>query len=118
MLETLRLEIGGFFDGIKEIHISTTDGVVHAEVKSMFQPEKQRSFTLGDVASAEWLSALEAIHINRWRSRFEPPNPVLDGEQWEMDYKVAGKRCRHFRGDNAYPENWQQFLHLLETLGV
>lgn len=116
MLEYLNLKIGGFFCGTKETQISVTDGIVHVDVKNLFDPAAQKSYSLSKAASVEWLNALEALHINLWRSNFTPPGPILDGEQWKMDYKVLGKRCRHFHGDNAYPENWSAFLSVIDSL--
>ncbi len=41
---------------------------------------------------------------------------VCDGTQWQIDYKEEGKRCRHIYGDNAYPDNWNDFIEVMDTL--
>lgn len=39
---------------------------------------------------------------------------VLDGTQWELEYKEQGKRSRHICGNNDYPECWNDYI---ETIG-
>lgn len=62
-----------------------------------------------------WLKALEEEHIEKWRSNYALDTDI-GGESWSLDYKREGKRCRHMKGKNAYPENWERFITLINLL--
>ncbi len=111
ILEYLALSIGYLGSPFDEAKISVKNGnlVVEADIPfvgkvSMTKPKR---FT------AAWLKKLEAIHISKWKSSYEPHAMVCDGTQWELEYKVMGKRCRHISGSNACPDNWDELIDLI-----
>ena len=40
----------------------------------------------------------------QWQSRYEPPDCILDGTQWQLQLAHAGQSL-NTSGDNAYPLN-------------
>ena len=42
----------------------------------------------------------------------------MDGCTWEFQISVEGGRKRIYRGDNEYPENWDEFESLMRQFGI
>ena len=55
---------------------------------------------------------LSKLKIDGWKKEFVDPG-ILDGTQWELEYKEQGKRCRHIYGSNDYPECWNDFIEAI-----
>ena len=115
MLEYLNFEIGGYWGGYTEAQVSVREGCVYC-VYRIGCDAREESKTLSASESAKWLEKLENIHINRWRSQYQPEDVVCDGTHWGLEYKVSGKRCRHISGDNEYPDNFDELLKLIKKL--
>ena len=113
MLDYLELSMCSFGPS-ETVKISVKDGslVIESEVPFIgrVSTNKPKRFT------AAWLKKLEAIHINKWKASYEPRVMVCDGTQWELEYKVVGKRCRHIFGSNACPDNWDELIDLIGEL--
>ena len=118
MLDYMEFTIGGFFGGYDTAKICVKDGCINYSIYHEFGPDEEPLLveTKSLKFSKEWLNRLENIHINRWHASYKPPYIVCDGTQWNLEYKVEGKRCRHISGSNAYPENWDDFANLMSEL--
>lgn len=118
MLEYLEFQIGGFGDLGVKLSIHNKDGKVICNGGSPFWDDEQfETVHLAKKKSAAFLDKMESLHINRWKASYSPIGYiVMDGTQWELEYKEQGKRCRHISGDNAYPDNWNVFIGLLDEI--
>ena len=68
-----------------------------------------------EMPESEWhkiISKLyEKLYIHEWKKRFVDPG-VLDGEQWELEIRLAGGRKRTYYGSNAYPPLWKELKNV------
>ena len=116
MLEELKLSIGGMA-GWTKVTVKVENDMVYCAVDSLMDgitSEKKLRKTVSKI----FLQKIESLQINKWKSKYQPPEEIMicDGTQWELDYKEAGKRCRHIYGDNEYPENWDEFMEIMDIL--
>lgn len=113
MIEKIIFEIGGFFSGYKQVKIWAEDGKVLKAYKGDFN-DLDNEYT-GELQ--EEIKVLERrlsqLKINR-RKKELVDSGILDGTQWELEYKEQGKRCRHIYGSNDYLECWND---LIEAIG-
>ena len=113
MIEKIIFEIGEFFSGYKQVKIWAEDGKVLKAYKGDFN-DLDNEYT-GELQ--EEIKVLERrlsqLKINR-RKKELVDSGILDGTQWELEYKEQGKRCRHIYGSNDYPECWND---LIEAIG-
>lgn len=113
MIEKIIFEIDGFFSGYKQVKIWAEDGKVLKAYKGDFN-DLDNEYT-GELQ--EEIKVLERrlsqLKINR-RKKELVDSGILDGTQWELEYKEQGKRCRHIYGSNDYPECWND---LIEAIG-
>lgn len=116
MLEYLRFNIGSYFGGNVEVTVNIKNGIVTAKVESIFHPEYMKEQRLSKRESNKWLAMLDALNIAKWHSRYENDMLITDGEDWSIDYKQVGKRCRHIRGYMAYPSCWAEFLDVMALI--
>ena len=118
MLEYLEFGIGGFGDlGVKLSINIKNDKVICNGGSPFWDDEQFETVHLTKKQSVVFLEKLDALHINRWKASYFPIGYiVMDGTQWELEYKEQEKRCRHITGDNAYPDNWNAFIGLLDEI--
>lgn len=114
MLEYLKFS---YLGSNKKVNISAhiEDGELKVCYSSADFPEKESSCPVLDKGCKIWLQALEDIHPEKWRAKYEGES-LSDGIKWAVDYKREGKRCRHIKGAGAYPEHWERFLELVYKL--
>ena len=55
------------------------------------------------------------IHFESWKSDYDDPS-ILDGTQWSLRYKNHGENERKSWGSNAYPDNWADFLKIVNDI--
>lgn len=115
MLEYLKFNIGGMA-GFTKVTIMVENGIINTFVEDLYYQLDAEHIQLDEEESREWLAALENVHIERWRSEYAPDEMICDGESWELEYKRADKRCRHISGNNAYPENWDEFIKVMDVI--
>ena len=113
MIEKIIFEIGGFFSGYKQVKIWAEDGKVLKAYKGDFN-DLDNEYT-GELPEEIKVveRRLSQLKINR-RKKELVDSGILDGTQWELEYKEQGKRCRHIYGSNDYPECWND---LIEAIG-
>ncbi len=110
MLEFLKFNIGGYC-GFTYVEAIQRNNCIDIQVDIVPGFVSERVMHLSLQESKEWSSELEAVSIGKWRAKYDLGDMrVFDGIQWELEYKECGKRCRHISGDNAYPDNWLDFL--------
>jgi len=116
MLEELKFSIGGMA-GWTKITVNVENDIVHYAVDSIMDGITNEK-KLRKAVSKIFLHKIEGVQINKWKSKYQPPEEIMicDGTQWELDYKETGKRCRHIYGDNTYPDNWDEFMEIMDIL--
>lgn len=113
MIEKIIFEIGGFFSGYKQVKIWAEDGNVLTAYKGDFNdPDNEYVVELQEEEIRVLERRLSKLKINGWKKEFVDPG-ILDGTQWELEYKEHGKRCRHIYGSNDYPECWNDFIEAI-----
>ena len=68
------------------------------------------------IIDSGWLEMLESVNVKSWRSVYVPEERICDGIMWSLEYKARGKRWRHIKGDNSYPETWNRFIEVISSL--
>lgn len=108
MFEKMTLEI------VNDMLLSTTkawvaNGELHFSVRN---PEDGIDIEdeISQISVKNFNEMLKWINIKDWKPRYVPEMEVLDGTSWCIKYKeVNGKEIRR-SGENAYPDNWEDFL--------
>jgi len=75
-------------------------------------PKKNRGPDLDMYLEGKRDRYISQLKINGWKKEFVDSG-ILDGTQWELEYKEQGKRCRHIYGSNDYPECWNNFIEAI-----
>ena len=115
MIENLELFFSGE-NGYIDVSVSACEEIVSVLVTGDVYPESGVYRKFSKAESLKWLSALEELHIEKWRAKYTPAREAAGKEIWKVEYRRVGKRCRHISGTNAYPRNWEAFIELLDEL--
>ena len=109
MFEYLKFNVGGYFYGFRKIKITNKDGELEVYFKDQF------SILAVETSSpdAGWTEKLCSLNLDSWDDAYENLH-VMDGIEWELDYKFSDSEPRHIYGSNAYPEDWMKLINLLE----
>lgn len=116
MLEYLILVLAPFAQGETRVQVRVYDGSVEVTVDSLIYPKENGVVWLEEQTAQRWLKALEDLRISGWRSSYQREESALDALSWSLEYKQAGKRCRHIGGQSAYPPNWLDFLAVMDCV--
>lgn len=114
MLESLKFILSGYTYGCDTISVKISGQTVSAAIERNFNGKnfESRTFELiGD--NADWLEEFDELDIEDWEDSYDNEHEILDGTQWELEYKLEGEEPREIDGDNNYPENWRDFLNWL-----
>ena len=111
MLEYMKFMIGGYI-GWETIEVIEVDGKYTVKYQKALWEDWQ---VFDNIDLKDWSTKLEEVHINRWRKEYMNTG-ILDGTQWNLEYKAKDKRCRHIYGSNAYPDNFDDFMQALGAL--
>ena len=116
MLEELKFSIGGMA-GWTKVTVKVEKDIVHYATESIVDGIISKN-KLRKADSKIFLKKIEKLQINKWKSKYLPPEEIMicDGTQWNLDYKEVGKRCRHIYGDNTYPNDWDEFMEIMDML--
>lgn len=85
------------------------------KLKKSLACEEINSCPISDRECRVWLENLQNLHIEKWQTKYITEIKPDNGK-WSIDYKRDGKRCRHIKGEGAYPDNWNEFLTLMYKL--
>lgn len=78
-----------------------------------------------EITVEEWVAVAEVLfcklYLHKWKKRFVDPT-ILDGEQWELNLGLDGRRKRTYSGSNAYPPYWNElrevFRPFFDEVGI
>lgn len=108
----VRFYDGGFFCGADRVDIKkTASGIfvesVSAPIMLALSGNPDRELT-----EKQWKKLLDRLfcklYVHEWKRHYHPDGCVLDGEQWELEIRLTGRRVRRYEGDNAFPPYWKE----------
>lgn len=97
---------------------TTGDNVLYT--KRLWAPANINETGVSTISVKELSEKMDALGINKWKKQYQPEDCfVLDGEEWLIRYMDSTRqRKKVINGDNAYPDNWDEFLGVLtEVVG-
>lgn len=103
--------LGGYFND-HNYTISLKNNSVFVSDKNDFQDSTAEK--LVSIENNEgWLQLLAFLKNCGWEKNYD--SGILDGTQWELKVKGKGLNLKSF-GSNAYPENFNEFIRLLNQV--
>lgn len=110
MLEFLEFNLGGYCS-FTNVVATQRDNCIDFEIDTVPVLASEGIMHLSLQEIQQWYSELEVLSIGKWKAKYNLGDMrVFEGIQWNLEYKVVGKRCRHISGDNVYPDNWMDYL--------
>ena len=102
--DELEFFIGGYTG--PSYRVTLRHGLVEYEAFDYgFEPVASASDVPHQPAPADWRAfhaALDRAGVWSWSARYEPPDLIVDGTQWELSLR-CGERVVRSSGSNAYP---------------
>ena len=112
MAKQLKFTVGNVTGGYKTVEISIGYGLATCRIlRSGLLNVDKKSFNVE--LSESRLDEFDALNIFAWQENYS--SDIRGGEQWELTFK-DGEKIYRGHGANAYPENWLNFLDLLDAL--
>lgn len=113
----VRFSFMGYMYGEDTVDVRKTDGGGSVKAGSMHYHVD----TEYCISQDEWDSFISRLYddleIDRWKRSYKPDDfIVMDGAFWELGISVEGGRKRIYRGDNVYPDNWDDFESLMKRM--
>ncbi len=109
IVASIRFYDGGYFGGYDEVTIKKMASGIIADISPSFQ----REYVGGQrvLSEEEWNKLLNRLfcklYVHEWKKQYNDWT-VLDGEQWELEIRMTGRRVRNFSGSNAFPAYWNE----------
>ena len=108
IVTSIRFYDGGYFDGYPQIMIQKEEKISLEVTPGHLQP---MAYLQREMAKEEWDKLLDRLYnklyLHEWKKIFYNPE-VQDGEQWELEITLTGKRVRNYSGSNAFPPYWAE----------
>ncbi len=113
-VESITVEYGGFFGGTEK-RVITHDGDKIVVERTFYNGASDDGKLL--YVGKTWtdlLQGMDSLHIDNWAEQYNDPD-VLDGTQWSLDIEYGkGADGVHYWGSNKYPDNFGDFLRVME----
>lgn len=89
-----------------------------AVIESVSYPFFECAYSLTAEHGEEWLLRIEDLHMEAWKDIYMPKDilPDEDTENWEVAYCEQGEKEKKFVGRGVYPENWKEFLKIMDEI--
>jgi hypothetical protein len=108
---TFSFFLGGYFHDHSYRLVLRDDVLLISDYIGLPIPEHEK--TVSVMENNDWEQLLNFLDNCRWKKRYD--SEILDGTQWEL--KAKGKSFNiNSSGSNAYPENFNVFLELLNKV--
>ena len=112
---------GGFFGGETSIEIKRTkEGIMVRVNRYSFDPKElpEKSYPMEyKITEMRWQRLVNKLYTNlyvhEWKKKYVDYG-VLDGEQWNLEISLTGRRKRTYYGSNDYPPYWKELNQLLK----
>ena len=115
--EVLNFSIGGFSGDYERI-IWQNDKLYHFFERNFNDEELDKVLDFTTPSTKDWdefWDAVDTLKVWSWKKNYNNDD-VLDGTQWELTIKQAGRRKRRIFGSNAYPEPKGTFDSFIKAL--
>ena len=91
----------------------------YAENSKDFNEEKyqKETKTLTDEQIKDLQNALNFADVKNWKKQYSPDHPVCDGTFWCSYYKTKSGQEGFIRGNNAWPEDFENISTAITTTG-
>ena len=106
---------GGYFGGTDLLEIRTKDGVHifdYARFPDVIEPY------FGVIPDAKWKRIMKSLFyrlcIHEWKKRYDSPDTVLDGTQWELELRLTKGRHYTISGSNAFPPLYKSLVRVFK----
>jgi len=113
MKKYIKFTVGGYFYGYKTLEIFINGENVTYKILRNGLLNVDTKISHEVKISADWIKKLDALNIFEWKEHYF--SEILDGTQWELTFK-DGKNIYRGGGSNAFPEDWEKFLDLLDEI--
>jgi len=116
IVTSIRFLDGGFFNGPDEVIIKRTASGAFADILPNLI--KGYNGAQRSLSEKEWKKLLNRLYcklyVHEWKKNYHPDGCVLDGEQWELEIRLTGRRVRYYTGDNAFPPYWKELMQMFQ----
>ena len=72
--------------------------------------------TLSLEESAKWLADFETLHVEDWKTEYQPDDMCYYGGHWKLEYETEHGERRKIQGKTVYPDNWNDFLYWIDKV--
>jgi len=98
-----------------EISLTMEDGLRYRITKAnCIYGMKETDWQKADVPFAEWIYTMDHLGIYKWDPLYF--DYILDGTEWNLEYKGIGKEPIKVRGSNACPEGFRILAVLVNAV--
>ncbi len=113
MKKYIKFTVGGYFYGYKTVEIFINGENAKYKILRCGLLDVNTKIFHEVKISNDWLKKIDALNIFEWKEQYF--SEILDGTQWELTFK-DGKNIYRGSGSNAFPEDWEKFLDLLDEI--
>lgn len=110
VVTSIRFSDGGYSCGYPELMMKKANGCVILDVRPGWAAPNTKGLQR-QMTAHEWSAVLhilyEKLFLHEWKKRYMNPY-ILDGEQWELEISLTGRRKRTYFGSNSFPPFWPQ----------
>ncbi len=118
MLEYLRFSTQNM-ENRTVIEIRVSEGNrLDAVIEGVSYPFFECAYSLTAEHGEEWLERIDELHMEQWKKVYMASEMVLasGAENWEIIYREEGGKDRKLVGRGGYPENWNEFLKIMDEI--
>ncbi|MCO5241963.1 MAG: hypothetical protein M9904_18130 [Chitinophagaceae bacterium] len=104
--------IGGYLGGHFEVMLHKNDLYFFVSDHPMVRmPDTLPDYIVSIKDDEDWLTLIKFMTALNWKEKYFD-NDILDGTQWEFDFKSDNKELHCF-GSNQYPADFNEFTKRL-----
>ena len=107
IVTSVKFSDGGFGVSFDEVIIEKLPDRIAVHARSSRPPYEAD----GELSAKEWKKLLDrlfcSLYVHEWKESYVNPY-ILDGEQWELEFRLTNKRVRNTHGSNVFPAYWDE----------
>ena len=110
-IKNINFKIGGY-SGWNETLIDINKNKVR--IINNYSNATACEFFASDKAQKNFIEGINKIDFSKWQKEYQPKDcEICDGEQWELEVIFADDTKIESYGNNAYPDEWENFFDLV-----